>query len=147
MGVRPAFYLSLALAALIVFLSACSKQNENDSSSNPSLTELLKQNDWNVALFMNADANHTTQFNGYHFHFNSDSTISVTHDLETETGDWEIGKINNSPSIAITFPGSSQFLSSLSGNWQLSVKVYDHIEFQEKDEANSNIRLLRLVIE
>ena len=93
--------LILALSSIVAF--SCKKESQPASAADQLITSqkaIVTTNTWKVTLFTENGIDHSSDFNGYVFLFNSDGSVVVNNTISgvSLTGMWNVKASNNSKS-------------------------------------------------
>jgi hypothetical protein len=133
---KSAFKISALSLLLVAFLSNCKK----DDNSNSSVSGIIVTGSWRVSYFHENSEDHTNDFSGYNFQFNSNGTMSAISGGITTNGTWKNDDSNNEFHMTI---GSSSPLSDISKGWIVISKT--NTEFNLKDDNSSGNEELHFI--
>ncbi len=90
--------LKTVLLLVVVFtISSCSSDDDNSTSNTLQdiIEETIQAGNWRVTKFIDSGDDETSNFSGYTFTFNSDSTLLATNGTNTHNGTWSITDSNS----------------------------------------------------
>lgn len=143
-GFTPAFYISLALFAVMLLLSSCKKDKElKEGFSKSEIISDLKTSTWHITSFENENDDLYPQCSDYIFHFYKDSSLVVSHQSETINGNWEIQESDNEKlTINLVVNNSSTTVcTELTDTWSIVTYVTSHLQLSS---GKNNIKGLTL---
>lgn len=125
----------IAIAVLIFAASSCKKEdNSPASTTNSSIAGIITTGNWRVSYYHEGSNDHTSNFNGYTFAFNSNGSTTATDTSGSISGTWRIDDSNvNEFHMTI---GSSAPLTDLSRGWLITSQTSS--EIQMKDDGGSS---------
>ncbi|MEO8088185.1 MAG: hypothetical protein ABI763_15300 [Bacteroidota bacterium] len=130
---------SIALAFTIMFAGACKKEDSSPSGSGVlSMSETITSGTWRVSFFHEDNADHTSDFNGYTFAFNSSGTMAAIHSSGTTSGTWHIDD-SEAHEFHMSI-GSIEPLTCLDRSWRVTSNTGS--EVQLGDDSGSSDRAL-----
>lgn len=143
-GFTPAFYISLALFAVMLLLSSCKKEEELEKGlSKSEIISDLKTSTWHITSFENGNDDLYPQCSDYLFHFYADSSLVISHQSESISGSWDIEESENDKliiNLVVNNP-STTACTELSDAWSIVTYVSSHLQLSS---GKSNIKGLTL---
>jgi hypothetical protein len=128
---------SLGLILLIgaMIFSACKK--DDSTNGTPSTTGSVTSGTWRVSLYQEPGEDHTDDFNGYIFTFNTDGAVIATISGISTTGTWSIDDSENEIHIEL---GNNAPLDKLSKGW-LIISITDSEMILKDDNPSKDEEL------
>lgn len=142
------FFL-IPLVFSIFMLNVASTCSSDDDS--PSSTQLVTQaqntvvtGSWRVALFSENGVVQTSNYNGYSFSFNANSTVEAVNGTTVQTGTWTTGTDDSTPKFILTFSAVSGPFEEISEDWRILSVSSTRIELKHVSGGDGSIDLLTL---
>jgi hypothetical protein len=139
--------------ALILFFAinsittSCSKDSKTVAQgiTAAEVNTIIVKDTWNVILYNEAGTEHTSDFLGYSFAFNSNGALVATASSATKMGTWnsiaESGSIKITVAFATETKGSFE---SISQDWIVLKATNSKIELKHTSSEDSSIDLLTI---
>ncbi|MEO8146343.1 MAG: hypothetical protein ABI723_01835 [Bacteroidia bacterium] len=124
------------ISTVLIFLSASffTSCKKDDNSSTLSTNTIVTSGSWRVTYYHEINDDHTSDFNGYTFIFNSNGTIAATNSSGTTNGSWSSDDSNNEVHIDL---GNIDPLKELSKGWLVISKTETEIKLQDDNSAHT----------
>ncbi len=136
----------LAMLFMLNVASMCSSDDDNstsdDSSSPTQVQNNISSGTWRVTLYNENGSVQTSNFNGYNFSFNSDTSLSATNGSTTQTGDWSTYSDSGYTKMDISFTATSGHFESISEDWRVLSSTASKIELKHISGGDGSIDLL-----
>lgn len=136
----------LAMLFMLNVASMCSSDDDNSTSDNSSSPTQVQNNissgTWRVTLYNENGSVQTSNFNGYNFSFNSDTSLSATNGSTTQTGDWSTYSDSGYTKMDISFTATSGHFESISEDWRVLSSTASKIELKHISGGDGSIDLL-----
>lgn len=118
---------------LVFFFLACAFLLVNCKKKETIAPKFSIPGSWHVSYYTVASANHLSDFTGYTFEFNTDSSFVASTATATETGNWTYNSstLQFNISIGTVFP-----LTQLSKGWILILKTENELILDEDSSMN-----------
>lgn len=131
--ITPITLLIFAIATMVV---SCKKDDNTkpDDNSNSSMSAIIISGTWRVSYFHESGDDHTSNFSGYTFTFNSKGTMAATNSAGTTNGTWSNDDSQNGLHISL---GSSNPLKDLSKGWLIISKTSNEIKLEDDNSAHN----------
>ena len=128
--------LLLMLITGTLFFSSCKKDDNTSpsSSNNPTLSTLITSGSWRVSYFLESSDDHTSNFTGYVFQFNSNGTMTADVSGSTTNGTWSMDDSNNEFHIDL---GNIAPLKDLSHGWTVISKTSTEIVLRDNNATHN----------
>ncbi len=132
-------YITGILLAVITILSSCKKDDDPvPATSNSTFISAITSGSWKVNYFYESGSNHTNDFNGYVFVFNSDKTMTATVSGTTNSGTWKIDD-DGSNEFHVDI-GNTSPLNDINKGWLIYSQSSTNIQLKD-DHASHNEEL------
>jgi len=135
----------LSSILLLNLASTCS----SDDDSNPSSSQLIIQTQnsivsgtWRVTLFSEDGVVQTSNYNGYNFTFNANSTVEAVNGTTVRTGTWTTGTDDSTPKLILTFTATTGPFEEISEDWRIVSVSASRIELRHVSGGDGSIDLL-----
>jgi len=127
---RNAFFILLLSAVTF----SCNKDDNNDTL--PS-TNVITTGTWRVSHFYDNNDDHTSNFTGYTFAFNSDGSLTAISSTDTTIGTYNFVDSQNELHISL---GNNDPLNDLSESWVIITKTTTEMKLKD-DNTSQNEEL------
>jgi len=129
------FSKSLLIITLIVMLVSCKKDDDNSPANNSASTSsILTTGSWHVSYFHESSNDHTSNFSGYTFNFNTNGTMTAMKSSVTTNGTWSVDDSNNEFHMSI---GNDIPLNELSKGWIINSKTSTEIKMIDDNTTHN----------
>lgn len=118
----------MAIAAAILILSSCSK----DNSPSNTIINGTPDGSWKVSYYFDS-GDETSNFSAYTFTFGSNGQVTAIKNGTTYTGTWSQGSRFN-----IDF-GADPVLSDLTDDWVIEEKTTNSIKLKDDNTTNNEV--------
>jgi hypothetical protein len=127
--------ITLLIFAIATMIVSC-KKDDNSTPSTPATntTTIITSGSWRVSFYHESNDDHTSNYNGYTFTFNSNGTMTATNSGGTTNGTWSNDDSQNEFHISI---GSSSPLSDLSNGWLIISKTSTEIDLKDDNSSHN----------
>jgi hypothetical protein len=141
------------IAALTLFFAintittSCSKDDKTVASgiTAAEVNTIIVAGAWSVTLYNEAGSEHTSDFLGYLFAFNSNGVLVATSSSATKTGTWNSGADSGSIKITVAFPTETKgAFESISNDWIVLTATNSKIELKHTSSEDSSVDLLTI---
>jgi len=117
-------------SAVILYFAACTSIQDYTVAS--SATPVVTKNAWKVNLFMDANNDHTNDFEGYTFAFNISGDLKVSRNGVDVNGNW--AEDNISKRITIDLGNTDQTLVKLNDYWRISSLKNEAVDMESSNK-------------
>lgn len=128
------------------FLTSCSSDDNGNSSSNPTASEVVQRissGTWRITRYVDSGNNETADFAGYNFTFTADNNAVVaTNGSATYSGLWSVSddSDDDSPSdvdfnLTFSAPSPNSFID-LTDDWDVLTQTSTKIELIDVSGGN-----------
>lgn len=139
--------LLFLLAALS--MAACHDDSPSTNTQATNIENIAKQGPWQIIRFEDSGTDHTSNFNGYAFEFNSDNKLKASSISASHTGTWSITDDDSGDDNAdyddidfnITFTTPATF-EELSEDWEIISITSTKIELRHISGGNGGTDFL-----
>ena len=129
-------FISQFLFASFMFLSACSRDNNNVVPAN-ALTSVISQSRWIVSNFRKEGNDQLFLFGGYRFTFGSNTTVTAERNNGAAAqGTWNSSALNGKSILFLDFASTPDF-ERLNGNWETVELNSGFIRLQMGTDGNN----------
>jgi hypothetical protein len=123
----------LVFAVAATFASCKKDDNSNDDNSSTT-SAIITSGSWRVSYYHESNDDHTSNFNGYTFTFNSVGTMTATNSSGTTNGTWTNDDSQNELHIYL---GDNDPLKDLTKGWLVISKTSTEIKLQDDNTTHS----------
>ncbi len=135
---KSKIYFASIIILSVLFVSSCKKSNDttpdDNSNSSSSTSSIIVAGTWHVTYYHESGNDHTSNFSGYTFVFNSNGTMSATVSGVTTTGTWSNDDSHNEFHMNI---GTSSPLTDLSNGWLIISKTATELDLKDDNTAHN----------
>lgn len=128
-------YFMLACTLFFMAQMSCKKDNITTLSS------IVIQGNWKVALYSDNGSDHTNHFTGYSFTFKNDGTVSAINSPNSITGTWSAGTDDSQAKMVLNF-GSTDPFKDINSDWHILEKSANIIRLEDVSGGNGETELL-----
>ncbi|WP_298394914.1 hypothetical protein [Flavobacterium sp.] len=130
--------------------SMCSKDDDNSSSSNTHLNNVMNtvsSGTWKITLYNDSGTIKTSNYSGYNFTFGSGNALSASNGTNFNTGIWSVADSNSNDDsiddldLVINFNSPANF-AELTDDWDIVTYSASKIELRDVSGGNGGTDLL-----
>ena len=121
---------SIILVLTIIF-SGCKKEDKN---INPAASGIITTGQWSISSYHETGEDHTNDFAGYTFTFDSNGQMTTSISSGTITGSWSIDDSENELHMDL---GNTSPLDKLSKGWPIVSITENEISLQDDNASNN----------
>jgi len=130
--------ITLLIFAITTMIVSCKKDDntkpDDNSSALTPTSVIISSCSWRVSYYHEINDDHTGNFNGYTFTFNSNGTMTATNSAGTTNGTWSNDDSQNELHISL---GNNDPLKDLSKGWLIISKTSIEIKLQDDNSAHN----------
>lgn len=127
--------------AAVLFLSACSDDDDNSTPSTSDVVDTVTQGTWRITSFVDDGIDHTNDFTDYEFTFDETGVLMAISPDNTVSGDWSVTPDDDSgPDFNIFFAAPPSF-EELSEDWDIIQRTNLKIKLRD-DSSDGSIDTL-----
>lgn len=143
-------YVTVMMISTAV-VTSCSKRNDlststnnsNQSSSETSLSDILKAGPWVIDYYVDED-DKSADFTGYVFNFKSDGSLSLQKGNESYTGQWQALNEDGVNKVYINV-NTINVVQKLNDKWQLKNLNNTKLDMRNDDPKRSEFLNIKRV--
>jgi hypothetical protein len=124
--------ITMLMFILFSVVTSCKKDDSNNV--NPNAIPIVTSGTWTVSSYKETSEDHTDDFAGYTFTFESNGQMTATNSGNTTTGSWTLDDSENELHIDL---GNNSPLDKLSKGWTILSITETEISLQD-DSSSSN---------
>ncbi|HNL06471.1 MAG: hypothetical protein JNM36_02070 [Chitinophagales bacterium] len=135
--------LFLLLATVLSFtfsFSSCTNDDDSSDDNSPINTSQLTGN-WKITLFSEDGDDETYYFTNNVFVFNSNGTVTTTHNGSTINGTWTTGTDDSQSKFILNFGTTTPF-DELNDDWHVLSQTATKIELEDVSGGNGGTDIL-----
>ena len=124
--------------------STCSSDDDSPSASQlvTQTQNTIVSGTWRVTLFSENGVVQTSNYNGYNFTFNANSTVEAVNGTTPQTGTWTTGTDDSTPKLIVTFSATTGPFEEISEDWRILTVSSTRIELKHVSGGDGSIDLL-----
>lgn len=112
--------LLFSLLAATLFLSSCSKDDDDNDSVASIVAGHLKTGTWRITSYIDNGTDETADFNGFTFTFKNNGEVDASNSILTVSGAWANDNDDSDPEIDMDFSTSSMSMfQEISEDWDI----------------------------
>jgi len=116
------------------FLAGCKKNSSSSPSPATNASSILMTGSWRVSYYHESGNDHTSNFSGYTFTFNSNGIMTSSNLSGTTNGTWSSDDSHNEFHMSI---GNSSPLSDISNGWLIISATSTEIDMKDDNSSHN----------
>lgn len=133
------------LLSMVVLASACKKDDDAAPSSDTTsatISSVITSGTWKVSLFRDDSHDHTADFNGYTFTFNSNGTATASGTSGTTTGSWHVDD-SNASEFHLSL-GNTDPLHRIDKGWIVTSAASNEVHLQDDSGSDEVLHFTKI---
>lgn len=126
------------LALLVI--SSCKKDDNSPGTAN-AVSTTLSSGAWKITHYLERDVDHTADFAGYTFTFNSNGAVTAIKGGNTVNGTWSAGNDDSRVKFILHFDAPDPF-EEISEDWLVTERTNNRLKLQHTSGGDGHTDFL-----
>ena len=134
---RACFY-ACCLALFVV--SSC-KKDDNSTRTTTAVSTTVSSGTWRITYYLERDVDHTADFSGYTFTFNSNGAVTAVKASNTVNGTWVAGNDDSRVKFILHFNAPDPF-EEISEDWLVTERTNNKLRLEHTSGGDGHTDFL-----